>query len=95
MIDMNELARRCMGSATDDKTRAALQKIMSAANTADGKQIASSVPSSCAKQIEQAAQAAQRGDKAAAMQAVNSLLATPDGAKIAKQLKFLMGRKDL
>lgn len=92
MIDINDLARRCQGSMNDPQARAALEKAMKEIKSGAGRQLSQNITPDTAKHIERAASAAQAGDKAGAMKAVSEILATPEGAALAKQLQFLIGK---
>ncbi|NCB28674.1 MAG: hypothetical protein EOM63_02780 [Clostridia bacterium] len=92
MIDVNDLAKRCQDSVTDPQARAAMQKAMEQLKGGAGEQLARSIPPAYASSIERAAQAAQRGDKTAAMAAMQEILATPEGAALAQKLQFLLGK---
>ena len=93
MVDFNALARQIQESAAKDpQARAALDSLMQHAQSPDGKRIARSIPPACAGQIEQAAAAAQRGDMNAAKAALSQMMHTPEGADLARQLQFLMGK---
>ena len=45
-----------------------------------------------ADELEQAAKAAQRGDMRSAAQAVQKLMQTPEGARLAAQLRHIFGK---
>lgn len=92
MIDVNDLARRCQSSMNDPQARAAMEQAMRQLKGGAGKQFAQNITPDTAKRIERAAQAAGSGDKAGAMQALSDILGTPEGAALAKQLQFLMGK---
>ncbi len=92
MIDVNDLAKRWQDSVTDPQARAAMDKAMEQLKGGMGEQLARSIPPACAASIERAAQAAQRGDQAAAMSAMQEVLSTPEGAALAQQLQFLFGK---
>lgn len=92
MMDLSELARRCQQNVTDPQARATIDEAVRRMQSGAGRQMAQNITPGTAAQIERAAQAAQSGDKAAAMQAIQQMLNTPDGAALAKQLQFLMGK---
>lgn len=87
MMDANELLRKL--KLSDGAQIAELQRIL---QSGQGRQMAGNVDAATARRIERAAKAAQAGDKRAAQQALNEILATPEGAALAAQLKRLMGK---
>ncbi|MGE4549264.1 MAG: hypothetical protein AB7C89_06910 [Intestinibacillus sp.] len=93
MPDFNELAQQLRASMSKDpQTRAALEQLMQQARSIDGQRIAQNISASCASQIEQAAAAAQRGDLNSAKDAITQMMNSPEGADLARQLQFLMGK---
>lgn len=93
MADINELARQLQQSvANNPETREALDRIVQQVKSADGQNIAQNIPQACAGQIEQAAAAARRGDMNAAKDAIAQMMNSPEGAELARKLKFLMGK---
>lgn len=90
MINIDALIKQCMASTTDSSSRAVLQKVLLAAQK-NPKQTPQ-ISAANAALVEQAAQAAQRGDKQAASAAISSLLGTAEGAAIAKQIQTLIGK---
>ncbi len=92
MIDIHELAQRCQSGMSDPQARAAMQQAMQQLQGDAGKQFRQNITPDTAKQIERAAHAASAGDKATALQAINEILSTKEGASLAKQLQFLMGK---
>ena len=87
MMDANELLRKL--KLSDGPQIAELQRLL---QSGQGRQMAGNVDAATARRIERAAKAAQAGDKHAAQQALNEILATPEGAALAAQLKRLMGK---
>ena len=80
-MDQNELLRRLAAQAGGD---AALERLSGALGTADGRR--------AADELEQAAKAAQRGDMRSAAQAAQKLMQTPEGARLAAQLRHIFGK---
>lgn len=60
--------------------------------TDQGKSLAQSVSPQTAGRITQAAQAAGRGDQAAARQAIQEVLRSPEGAALASRLRSMLGQ---
>ena len=83
-MDQNELLRRLAAQAGGD---AALERLSDALSTADGKHAAEQLSAQHADELEQAAAAAQRGDLRSAAQAAQKLMQTPEGARLAAQLR--------
>ena len=79
-MDQNELLRRLAAQAGGDAT---LERLSGALGTADGRR---------ADELEQAAKAAQRGDMRSAAQAAQKLMQTPEGARLAAQLRHIFGK---
>lgn len=90
MLSIPDLIHRCMEQTTDAQSRAMLQDTLQKLQTLPQNGAAMTVTSDCAANIEQAAAAAQRGDKAQAMAIMQQILATPEGAALAQQLSFLL-----
>ena len=60
--------------------------------TEQGKSLAQSVSPQTAGRITQAAQAAGRGDQAAARQAIQEVLRSPEGAALTNRLRSMLGQ---
>lgn len=93
MVDFHALVQQLQQSAAQNpEARQALDQLVRKAQSADGQRLARNIPPHCAGQIEQAAMAAQRGDLDTAKSALSDLLGTPEGAALARQLQFLIGK---
>ena len=92
-MDQNELLRRLAAQAGGD---AALERLSGALGTADGRRFAVfgivEIDAQHADELEQAAKAAQRGDMRSAAQAAQKLMQTPEGARLAAQLRHIFGK---
>lgn len=88
-IDQNELLRRLAAQAGGD---AALERLSGALGTADGRRAVEQLSAQHADELEQAAKAAQRGDMRSAAQAAQKLMQTPEGARLAAQLRHIFGK---
>ena len=87
-MDQNELLRRLAAQAGGD---AALERLSGALGTADGRRAVEQLSAQHADELEQAAKAAQRGDMRSA-QAAQKLMQTPEGARLAAQLRPIFGK---
>lgn len=87
MLDHKELLRRLAAQAGGQST---ISQIQAALNSAEGKQAAQSISGKHAALLEQAAQAAERGDYQQASQLAQQLMQTPEGAQIAAKLRGLL-----
>ena len=87
-MDQNELLRRLAAQAGGD---AALERLSGALGTADGRRAVEQLSAQHADELEQAAKAAQRGDMRSA-QAAQKLMQTPEGARLAAQLRHIFGK---
>ena len=88
-MDQNELLRRLAAHAGGD---AALERLSGALGTADGRRAVEQLSAQHADELEQAAKAAQRGDMRSAAQAAQKLMQTPEGARLAAQLRHIFGK---
>ena len=79
-MDQNELLRRLAAQAGGD---AALERLSGALEQLSAQH---------ADELEQAAKAAQRGDMRSAAQAAQKLMQTPEGARLAAQLRHIFGK---
>ena len=77
-MDQNELLRRLAAQAGGD--------------AADGRRAVEQLSAQHADELEQAAKAAQRGDMRSAAQAAQKLMQTPEGARLAAQLRHIFGK---
>ena len=82
-MDQNELLRRLAAQAGGD---AALERLSGALGTADGRRAVEQLSA------QHAAKAAQRGDMRSAAQAAQKLMQTPEGARLAAQLRHIFGK---
>ena len=89
-MDQNELLRRLAAQAGGD---AALERLSGALGTADGRRAVEQLSAQHADELEQAAKAAQRGDMRSAAQAAQKLMQTPEGARLAAQLRHIKTSK--
>lgn len=92
MIDANELMKQLEISKKDPKVASAIKNLQSAMGSASAKNLASNISEDTAKQIQKAAQAMKNGDKQSAQMALNQILSTNEGKKLAIKLKNLMGK---
>lgn len=90
MMDVNELMRRLMTQGGIQQETA--EKLQRAMQSGEVQNLAKSIDAATASRIERAAQAAQAGDKRAAQMAIGEIMATPEGAALAAQLRRMMGR---
>lgn len=60
--------------------------------SSEGRSLSQNISSQTSARIAQAAQAAGRGDQAAARQAVQEILCTPEGAALAARLRSMLGQ---
>ena len=88
-MNQNELLRRLAAQAGGD---AALERLSGALGTADGRRAVEQLSAQHAAELEQAAKAAQRGDMRSAAQAAQKLMQTPEGARLAAQLRHIYGK---
>ena len=70
----------------------AAERIRTAMQTQQGQQTAQNILRSHSSSLEQAARLAQSGDLEGAKKSIQSLMRTPEGARLAAQLSKLMGR---
>lgn len=70
----------------------AAERIRAAMQTQQGQQTAQNILRSHSSALEQAARLAQSGDLDGAKKSIQSLMRTPEGARLAAQLSKLMGR---
>lgn len=70
----------------------AAERIRAAMQTQQGQQTAQNILRSHSSSLEQAARLAQSGDLDGAKKSIQSLMRTPEGARLAAQLSKLMGR---
>lgn len=90
MMDANELMRRLMTQGgIQQETVAKLQR---AVQSGEVQNLAKNIDAATASRIERAAQAAQAGDKRAAQTALGEIMATPEGAALAAQLRRMLGK---
>ena len=82
-MDQNELLRRLAAQAGGD---AALERLSGALGTAAGRRAVEQLSA------QHAAKAAQRGDMRSAAQAAQKLMQTPEGARLAAQLRHIFGK---
>ena len=88
-MNQNELLRRLAAQAGGD---AALERLSGALGTADGRRAVEQLSAQYADELEQAAKAAQRGDMRSAAQAAQKLMQTPEGARLAAQLRHIFDK---
>ena len=86
-MNQNELLRRLAAQAGGD---AALERLSGALGTADGRRAVEQLSAQHADEL--AAKAAQRGDMRSAAQAAQKLMQTPEGARLAAQLRHIFGK---
>ncbi len=60
--------------------------------SSEGRSLSQSISPQTGARIAQAAQAAGRGDQAAARQAMQDILRTPEGAALAARLRSMLGQ---
>ena len=82
-MDQKELLRRLAAQVGGD---AALERLTDALRTADGQRAVEQLSQHSAE-LEQAAAAAQRGDLRSAARTAQKLMQTPEGARLAAQLR--------
>ncbi len=89
MLSLEDLMQQCIAQNTDAQNRAALQAALQKlqSQTTDTPM---DISPDFAKQIEQAAAAAQTGDKGKALSMMQKMLSTPEGAALAEKLKSLL-----
>ena len=93
-MDQNELLRRLAAQAGGD---AALERLSGALGTADGRRAVEQLSAQHADELavlldEHGRGAAQRGDMRSAAQAAQKLMQTPEGARLAAQLRHIFGK---
>ncbi len=87
---MNELERILSQLNLQNDTR--LNGIQQFLQSSEGQSLSQSISPQISSRIAQAAQAAGRGDQAAARQAVQEILRTPEGAALAVRLRSMLGQ---
>ena len=87
---MTELERilNQLNLQNDSRFHGVLQFLQSS----EGKSLSQGISSQTESRIAQAAQAAGRGDQAAARQAIQEILRTPEGAALAARLRSVLGQ---
>lgn len=91
MIDANELMRRLKRQGGDAQMQAALERLQTMLQNNDTS-MHKNIDSATAARIERAAHAAQAGDQKAAQAAIAEIVATPEGAALAAQLRRMLGQ---
>lgn len=88
MNNLEQILRQLNLPQNDPRLHALTQFMQSE----QGRALAQDVSAQTAARISQAAQAAGRGDQAAAKQAVQEILRTPEGAALAARLRSMLGQ---
>ena len=88
MNNLEQILNQLNLQANDPRLAALTQFLQ----TEQGKSFAQSVSPQTAGRITQAAQAAGRGDQAAARQAIQEVLRSPEGAALANRLRSMLGQ---
>ena len=88
MNNLEQILNQLNLQANDPRLAALTQFLQ----TEQGKSLAQSVSPQTAGRITQAAQAAGRGDQAAARQAIQEDLRSPEGAALANRLRSMLGQ---
>jgi len=86
MPDHNEILRRFAAQAGGTQS---IEQLRAALSTPSGAKAARTISSRHAKELERAAQAAERGDMTEAARLAESLMKTPEGAQLAAQFKAI------
>lgn len=88
MNNLEQILNQLNLQANDPRLAALTQFLQ----TEQGKSLAQNVSPQTAGRITQAAQAAGRGDSAAARQAIQEVLHSPEGAALANRLRSMLGQ---
>lgn len=88
MNNLEQILNQLNLQANDPRLAALTQFLQ----TEQGKSLAQSVSPQTAGRITQAAQAAGRGDQAAARQVIQEVLRSPEGAALANRLRSMLGQ---
>ncbi len=87
MTDLERILNQ-LGLQNDARLNGVQQFLQSS----EGQSLSQSISPQTGARIAQAAQAAGRGDQAAARQAVQDILRTPEGAALAARLRSMLGQ---
>lgn len=90
--ELERLLRNLSHQSTSPEAAQAAERLREAMQTRQGQQMAQNIVHNHSDALNRAAQLAQSGDLNGAKQAIQSLMHTPEGARLAAQLSKLMGR---